>query len=172
MDLDSLREQIDAQQAAIFEAHADLLRDPLWIDKTVKGITQDNRNAEYVFWSVTQEIGKRLRALGSASFSERSHDLYDVGRRVLKFLRDLKNPVNDTVPEGSIVVAEELGPSETASLQRDGVQGFCTNSGGPTSHTAIMAKALAIPAVVGLDFITHYVRTGDFLILDGTDGKV
>lgn len=168
----TVREKLDTQQAAIFEAHVTILGDPLLIDRTVTGIREERRNAEYVFWGVARDIGEQLKALGDVYFSERSHDLYDVARRVIKFLTELKTPGNAQIPSGSIIVANDLGPSETAALRRDSVGGFCTNTGGPTSHTAIMAKALSLPAVVGLDFVTHYVRTGDFLIIDGTEGKV
>ncbi len=168
----AVTKHLDAQQASIFDAHVQLLEDPLLIERTIAGIRDDHRNAEFVFWSVTQEIGDRLKQLDDAYFSERSHDLYDVARRVIKFLRDSKNPEGESIPPGSIVVAAELGPSETAHFHRSHIAAFVTDSGGPTSHMAIMAKALSLPAVVGLDFVTHYVRTGDRLIVDGTAGKV
>lgn len=168
----TVAERIDAQQAAIFEAHHTLLSDPLLIDRTLERIRQDRKNAEFVFWRVTHDIGEQLSALGDAYFSERTHDIYDVARRVLKFLTLSKHPGSSAIPAGAIIVAIDLGPSETAQLQRDRIAGFVTSAGGPTSHTAIMAKALALPAVVGLDLITHYVRNNDFLILDGTEGKV
>ena len=164
--------RLDAQQAAIFDAHVTLLGDPLLLDRTLERIREEHCNAEYIFWGVTRDIGAQLSSLGDSYFTERTHDLYDIARRVLKFLREIKNPGGVQMPEGAIIVAEDLGPSETAQLRRDKIAGFCTNSGGPTSHTAIMAKALLLPAVVGLDFITHYVRTGDTVILDGTEGRV
>ncbi len=165
-------ERLDPQQAAIFDAHVTLLSDPLLINRTEERIRNDLRNAEFVLWNVTRDIGSQLQALGDAYFSERTHDLYDVSRRVIKFLGQLRHPEGDTLPAGSIVVANDLGPSDTAQLRRDKVAAFATNAGGPASHTAIMAKALQIPAVVGLDFVTHYVRTGDFLIVDGSLGHV
>lgn len=168
----AVAERLDSQQAAIFDAHVTLLGDPLLIERTLRGIREDYRNAEFVFWTVTQEIGQQLQNLGDLYFSERSHDLYDVARRVLKFLSQDKNPTSQEIPAGSIIVAPDLGPSETALLHRDRIAAFATDSGGPTSHTAIMAKALSLPAVVGLDFITHYARTGDTIIIDGSSGKI
>lgn len=165
-------ERLDANQAAIFDAHIFLLEDPLLIDQTITRIRETSRNAEYIFWSITGEISDQLRALGDSYFSERSHDLYDVARRVLKFLNELGHGNEASLPPGSIIVANDLGPSETAHFHRNAIAGFCTNTGGATSHTAIMAKALSLPAVVGLDYLTHYVRTGDMLIVDGIDGKV
>lgn len=167
----TVRERVDEKQAAIFDAHVELIRDPLLVDRTVQVIRHDRHNAEYVFWNVVRDVSARLKAIGDSYFSERSSDLFDVARRVLKFLGELRVSPQQ-VPEGCIIVADELGPSDTAQLQRDRIAGFCTNTGGPTSHTAIMAKALSLPAVVGLDYVTHYVRNGDFLILDGTQGRV
>lgn len=168
----TVAERIDAQQAAIFDAHAVLLTDPHLINRTIKGIREERKNAEFIFWNVTRDIGEQLSAIGDSYFSERTHDLYDVARRVIKMLRNQHGNETLSIPAGSIIVANDLGPSETAQFNRERIAGFVTNSGGSTSHTAIMAKALSLPAVVGLDFITHYVRNGDFLILDGTQGKV
>jgi phosphoenolpyruvate-protein phosphotransferase (PTS system enzyme I) len=166
-------EKIDRQQAAIFEAHLMMLEDPNIVDRTIKHIRREKRNAESVFWEVTSELGEQMKALGDAYFTERNHDLFDVTRRVIKFLRELNAASRPAIPhEGCIVVANSIGPAETAALAREKVLGFCTNAGGPTSHMAIMAKALSLPAVTGLEYVTHYVRSGDMLILDGTEGKL
>ncbi|MBI5155373.1 phosphoenolpyruvate--protein phosphotransferase [Candidatus Poribacteria bacterium] len=166
-------EKIDRQQAAIFDAHLLMLEDPYLIDRTIHRIREEKQNAEAIFWAVTKDLGDRMMNLGDEYFAERNHDLYDVARRVIKFLSKLAEADQAVVPrEGCIIVAEDLGPAETAQFSRERVLGFCTNTGGATSHTAIMAKALALPAVVGLDYVTHYIRTGDTLILDGTDGKL
>lgn len=168
-----VEEKIDRQQAAIFDAHLMMLDDPMWIERTIERIRRDQRNAEAVLWEVTQTISEQMRALGDAYFSERNHDLFDVARRVIKFLTELTDPDHPSIPkEGCIIVANDLGPAETAAFSREAVMGFCINEGGQTSHTAIMAKALSIPAVVGLEYITHYVRSGDLLVLDGMAGKV
>jgi phosphoenolpyruvate-protein phosphotransferase (PTS system enzyme I) len=163
---------IDTGQAAIFDAHVALLSDPMMIEKTIKSIRKNNQSAEHVFWHITKEIGLQLEALGDSYFSERSNDIYDIARRVLKFLGHGNDPTGATMAEDSIIIANDLGPAETAILHRDKISGFATNVGGATSHTAILAKALSLPAVVGLDYISHYVRTGDMVILDGTKGKV
>lgn len=168
-----VEEKIDRQQAAIFDAHLMMLDDPMWIERTIERIRRDQRNAEAVLWEVTQTLSEQMKALGDAYFSERNHDLFDVARRVIKFLAELTDPDHPSIPkDGCIIVANDLGPAETASFSREAVMGFCINEGGQTSHTAIMAKALSIPAVVGLEYITHYVRSGDLLVLDGLAGKV
>ena len=166
-------EKIDRQQAAIFDAHLLMLDDPYIIERTIDRIRDEKNNAESIFWAVTKGLGDQMKALGDEYFSERNHDLFDVARRVIKFLSKLSSESTHVVPhEGCIIVAHDLGPAETAQLSREHVRGFCTNEGGPTSHTAIMAKALAIPAVVGLEYITHYIRSGDMLIMDGNEGKL
>jgi len=166
-------EKIDRQQAAIFEAHLLMLEDPNIVDRTIEHIRTEKRNAESIFWEVSSELGEQMKALGDAYFTERNHDLYDVTRRVIKFMRELNAASRPAIPHaGCIVVADSLGPAETAALAREKVVGFCTNAGGSTSHMAIMAKALSLPAVTGLEYVTHYVRSGDVLILDGTEGKL
>jgi phosphotransferase system enzyme I (PtsI) len=150
-----------------------MLEDPQITQRTVERIRAEAKNAEYVFWGVTKALGEQMKALGDEYFAERNHDLYDIARRVLKFLQRLHQAEGSSMPrEGCIIVAQSLGPAETAQLSREQVIGFCMNEGGSTSHAAIMAKALAIPAIVGLDYVTHYVRTGDMLILDGREGRL
>jgi phosphotransferase system enzyme I (PtsI) len=166
-------ERIDHQQAAIFEAHLMMLEDPNLVDRTIKHIRSEKRNAESTFWEVASEIGEQMKAIGDTYFSERNHDLYDVARRVIKFLRELSAATRPAIPHANcIVVANSIGPAETAAMAREKVLGFCTNAGGSTSHMAIMAKALSLPAVTGLEYVTHYVRSGDMLILDGSEGKL
>lgn len=165
-------EKIDRQQAAIFDAHLMMLEDPQIVERTIEQIRSEKINAEAVLWQITQALGEQMKALGDPYFAERNHDLYDVTRRVQKFLRKLSAQDQEVPREGCIIVANDLGPAETAQLSRDHVLGFCTNEGGATGHAAILAKALSIPAVVGLEFVTHYIRNGDMLVLDGTEGKV
>ncbi len=166
-------EKIDRQQASIFDAHLLILEDPQIVDETVRRIRHERRNAEAVLWEVTQQIGEMMKSLGDSYFAERNHDLYDVSRRVIKFLLRIYAESHPALPrEGCIVVANGLGPAETAQFSKDHVLGICTNEGAATSHAAIMAKAFSIPACVGLEHITHYIRSGDMLVLDGGEGKV
>ncbi|MEQ8819203.1 MAG: phosphoenolpyruvate--protein phosphotransferase [Sumerlaeia bacterium] len=166
-------EKIDPQQAKIFDAHLAMLDDPYLIDPAISRIREEQRNAESIFWSVTKGLGDQMAALGDDYFAERNHDLYDVARRVIKFLGELSPTAGQSIPrDGCIVIASDLGPAETAQFSRNHAIGFCTDEGGPTSHTAILARALAIPAIVGLEFVTHYIRTGDLVIMDGSAGKL
>ncbi|MDX1973203.1 MAG: phosphoenolpyruvate--protein phosphotransferase [Candidatus Sumerlaeia bacterium] len=168
-----VEQKIDKQQAAIFDAHLMMLEDPYIIDRTQKRIRDERRNAESVLWDVTTELGEQMKALGDEYFSERNHDLYDITRRVIKFLTKIDREESSTPhPDGAIVVAESLGPAETAQLSREHILGFCTDEGGHTSHTTIMARALGIPALVGVEKITKFIRNGDMLILDGNEGRL
>lgn len=168
-----VEQKIDKQQAAIFDAHLMMLEDPYIIERTQKRIRSEQRNAESVLWDVTRELGEQMKALGDEYFSERNHDLYDITRRVIKFLTQIDRADSPTPhPDGAIVVAQSLGPAETAQLSREHILGFCTDEGGHTSHTTIMAKALGIPALVGLEKITKFIRNGDMIILDGNGGRL
>jgi len=168
-----VEEKIDRQQASIFDAHLMMLEDPFIIETTEKKIQKENRNAESILWEVIQDLGNQMKALGDEFFAERNHDLYDVGRRVIKFLVHInKEDTPEINKEGAIIVAKDLGPAETAQFSRENVLGFCVDEGGPTSHTTIVAKALGIPAIVGIENIVKFIRTGDMLILDGNNGRL
>lgn len=165
-------ESIDERQASIFDAHLAMLSDPLIVDTTLATIRSDQLNAEYVFQRVVDGVAERMAQIHDEFFSLRNNDLFDVSRRVLTNLICLNSPRLDEIQEEAILVTHDLGPADTAQLMHSKITGFCTNLGGQTSHTAIMAKALRIPAVLGLDSITHHARNGDQMILDGSTGVV
>lgn len=175
-EVDRLRrevaERVDHQQAAIFDAHHAMLSDPMLVDRTIACIRSDRMNAEFVFSNIASGIEDQLRAIGDEYLAERHHDLADVTRRVLKFLKQLGPGELVWPAEGSIVIADDLGPADTAELHQARVAGFATNAGGPTGHTAIIARSLGIPAVVGVDLLTFYVRTGNTVIVDGVNGEL
>ncbi|MDX2175235.1 MAG: phosphoenolpyruvate--protein phosphotransferase [Candidatus Sumerlaeia bacterium] len=164
--------RIDPQQAAIFDAHRYMLDDPIIVGTTEQRIRAERLNAEYVFWTVVQGVAAQIRDIGDQYLAERSNDLFDIGRRVLKFLTILNS--GDAAPpkEGAIVVAPELGPADAAEYHHAGIAAICLNQGGPTGHTAILARSFGMPAAFGLEDITYYVRTGNLLIVDGNAGKV
>jgi len=164
--------QVDERQAAIFDAHLLILDDPTFQQDTVERIRRDLTNAEFVFHSQVQKTLARFEKIQDEMFSARAADINDVAQRVLGNLMVQERPVLSALTEQAIVVANDLGPSDTASMNKEKVIGFVTNCGGPTSHTAIMAKALEIPAVVATGMITQYVRTGDQVIVDGVNGIV
>jgi len=164
--------QVDERQAAIFDVHVLLLDDPVFAQDTVERIRRERANAEFVFHSQVQKMLARFEKIQDEMFSARAADISDTAQRVLSNLMVQDRPVFSTLSEPAIVVANDLGPSDTASMSKEKVIAFATNRGGPTSHTAIMAKALEIPAVVATGTLTQHVRTGDPIIVDGVNGVV
>jgi phosphotransferase system enzyme I (PtsI) len=165
--------QIDERLAAIFDAHLLILEDPSFVEDTVERIRGERKNAEYIFHSQLESVLARFAKIKDEMFSARAADIEDVARRLLANLTaERSNSTLSALTDPVIVVAIDLGPSDTANLDKAKVIGFATDRGGPTSHTAIMAKALEIPAVVATGDLTQYVRTGDPIIVDGVDGVV
>jgi len=171
------RQQISAQQAAnsgaasrILDAHLELLADPELIDLAVAGLA-GGRSAGFAWREAYSRYAARLEALASALLRERAGDVRDVGGRVLGLLAGVTTAPLEFAP-GSILIADELTPSETASLDAGRVLGLCTTGGGPTSHAAILARALGLPAVCGVDRAALDLEDGTAVLLDGTGGTV
>jgi phosphotransferase system enzyme I (PtsI) len=163
---------IDSFHASIFDYHLHMLEDPLIIKDTIDGIRRDKTNAEYVLQKTVERIASLFDKMPDEYFSSRSTDIYDVAHRIIKNLLQVELHPLRVLKEPVIVVAHDLGPSDTVMMDRSKVIGFVTDIGGPTSHTAIMAKALEIPAVVGLGNLSEKAKDGDFLIVDGIGGHV
>lgn len=165
-------EQLGEEKAEIFEAHLLVLNDPELLGPVEDKIRTESLNAEYALQEVTSGFISMFENMKSAYLRERAADMRDVTKRVLAHLLKVKVQDLAAINEEVILVAEDLTPSETAQLNRSFVKGFATNIGGRTSHSAIMARSLEIPAVVGTKKILHQVKDGDLLILDGMDGSV
>ncbi|MCX7918893.1 MAG: phosphoenolpyruvate--protein phosphotransferase [bacterium] len=173
MDLKTkVEKEIGATAAEIFATHLMLLEDPSLIQQTIERIRQDKTNAEYLFTQVLQKMIAVFAKMEDEYLRERATDLRDVGRRVISNLLGKERETLAKLEEEVIVVAYDLAPSDTASMVKEKVIGFATDTGSRTSHTAIMARALEIPAVVGLGNITASVKSGDTLIVDGSHGVV
>ena len=166
------RGQGQAEQAGIFSAHADLLRDPRLLQAVSSGIVQGHGAA----WAWRQALSERVaaqRALPDTTLAARAADLQDAGDRVLRHLLGLPSEaVGGAWPSDAILLADDLSPSFTAQIDPARVRGFCTASGGPTAHTAILARALGLPAVVagGPDLLK--ADSGTPAILDGYRGRL
>ncbi|MCA9405153.1 MAG: phosphoenolpyruvate--protein phosphotransferase [Candidatus Omnitrophica bacterium] len=166
-------EKIQAQQARIFDAHLMVLEDRALIDDVVKRIKEEKLAAEYVFSEVIKKYAKVFSQIEDSYLKERVSDINDVGRRVLKNLvNEDKLHEFDGLDEEMILVSHDLSPSDTASMYNKKVLAFVTDIGGKTSHTAIMAKSLGVPAVVGLKDATLKIHNQDFIIVDGRKGLV
>jgi phosphotransferase system enzyme I (PtsI) len=167
----AIHDRLGAQYAAIFEAHALLLEDPALVGQVESLIRDQHFAAEYALSRVIRQYVKALESLGQDStLRSRVSDLYDLERSVLSHLLGQKREQLKELKQPVIVVAHDLTPSETAALDPKMVHAFATEAGGRASHTAIMAGALEIPAVVGLGEFVSDVSGGDIVIVDGNRG--
>ncbi len=163
---------IGEYDANIFDVHKMVLDDSAFVEETIRKIQGERKGAEAAVRQVATRYSEALAVVEDEYLRERVADVKDVARRVLRNLTGEVLHVLDGLREKSLVVAADLAPSETASLRKDLVLGFATDLGSSTSHTAIMARALGIPAVVGLGDVSRRLHTGDRVLMDGTDGVI
>ena len=162
-----------ASEAGLFDAHLLVLEDATVIDEVTRHIKQNHTNAEYSFHQITEKYIHALAAVDDAYLRERAADIRDVAGRVLDNLMGRRNEQDlSNLKEPCILLAHDLAPSITATLDRKKILAFATEVGGPTSHTAIMARKLDIPAVVGLANLTTLVKTGEYALIDGHGGSI
>lgn len=168
----ALRERAGREDVRVFECHLMILEDPLIAAENERRIAIDHVNAEAAVKATAAHYRERFARMNDPYFRERVRDLDDVERRMLKaFSGSSPSPLSELkVP--SIVVADDLTPSETVQLPREYLLGFATNGGSTTSHVALLARAMGIPAVTGLGDITERVSPGMTILLDGTNGAV
>ncbi len=159
--------------AQIFDAHLLVLEDRTLIEEVIKRIKEEKLSAEYVFVEVLKKYAKIFANIEDEYLRERVGDINDVGRRILKNLMD-ENKLHelDNLTEELIIIGHDLSPSDTASMYNKNILAFVTDIGGRTSHTAIMAKSLGVPAVVGLKDSTLRINNQDYVIVDGRKGLV
>ena len=165
-------QNLSEEEAAVFDAHINMANDPELLSQTTDKIKTENVNASYAFDEVSNMFIMMFESMDNEYFRERAADIKDIKKRILAHLLGVK--VNDpsTIDEQVVIIAEDLTPSDTAQLDRNFVKGFATNIGGRTSHSAIMARSLEIPAVVGTKTVLEDVKDGDMIILDGLEGNV
>jgi phosphocarrier protein FPr len=162
--------EADADRRAIFAAHQELLEDPELLDAAAE-LIRGGASAAYAWRQAYRQQADRVLALRSELLAGRAADLRDVGRRVLHLLVGRERAPN-ALPADSIVVAEDLAPSDAASLDRTRVRGFCTTMGSATSHVAILARGLGIPAAAGMDPRVLDLAPGTRVVLDGDAGTL
>lgn len=166
-------ESLGEEEAQVFDAHTMVLSDPDLIDQTHAVIDDEKVNADYAFKQVTDNFIAMFEGMeDNAYMQERAADIRDVRKRVLARLLNVTLPSPATIDEEVIIIAEDLTPSDTAQLNKKYVKAFVTDIGGRTSHSAIMARSLEIPAIVGTKNITELVSEEDYLIVDGIEGDV
>src|SRR6266404_1127970 len=166
-------EGMGAAEGSIFDAHLLVLEDRTLLDEVVRVMQDEKVNAEYAFHVVAERYAATLAAIEDDYLRERATDMRDVTSRVLNNLLGIEAEIDlRHLKEPCIIISHDLTPSSTAQLDKRHVLGFATDVGSKTSHTAIMARSLRIPAVVGLKTLSEELETGQYALLDGFNGVI
>ncbi|MDL2224740.1 phosphoenolpyruvate--protein phosphotransferase [Eubacteriales bacterium OttesenSCG-928-M02] len=165
-------ERLSSNEADVFRAHLMMLADPTFEDAVLDKIQNSSYNAGKAVSEATAEVAAMLASLDDEYLKERAADIKDVGGRVLDNVLGVVRTSLSDLTEPVVVFANDLTPSDTATMNLDYVMGFATDIGGRTSHTSILARIIGIPAIVGTGDITQQVAHGDQVILDAVDGDI
>lgn len=164
--------ELGEHEAEIFEAHLLVLEDPELIDSAISKIKDEKVNADYALNEIKEMFVAMFESMDNEYMRERAADIKDVTNRVLRHILGIKVVDLAGLDEEVVLIAHDLTPSDTATMNKSMVLGFLTDIGGRTSHTAIMARTLEIAAVVGLSDITEKVKDGDYIVFNGDTGEV
>jgi phosphotransferase system enzyme I (PtsI) len=167
-----LATKVGEKEAEILNGHLLLLSDPMLTGEIENSITGENVNSEYAVENVCNTYADMFASMGDELMQQRATDMHDIKTRVQKILMGVSSVDISALPEGSVIVARDLTPSMTAGINPEKVVGIVTELGGKTSHSAILARALEIPAVVAIEGFLGKVSDGDDVILDGSKGVV
>ena len=175
-EIDEVRKRITRDMGKshryILDTHIMLLEDKMLVDGTVKRIKETQVNAEGALRETVDAIVRKFDAIEDEYLRERKHDVEQVAERVFRNLTGKKQESLADIRDDAIIIAHDLTPTDTLVMRKDKILGFATDAGSRTSHTAIIARSVGIPAAVGLERITAAVKTGDVVILDGIHGVV
>ncbi len=164
--------EMGQDEAQIFDAHLLVLEDRMLIEEVISRLKKEKINVAFIFHEVLKKYIEVFSKIEDEYLKERIADINDVGKRILRNLLGTERKGLGDLKEKVVVVAHDLSPSDTAAMHKQNVSGFVTDIGGKTSHTAIMAKSLEIPAVVGVEDATAKIQPGDKLIVDGSMGVI
>ncbi|MDG1138042.1 MAG: phosphoenolpyruvate--protein phosphotransferase [Opitutales bacterium] len=167
---EDVAKNLSEKEASIFDAHLLVLEDKALIDDVVNEVQNSGDNVEQCVDRVTRKYMDFFNKLEDEYLRERSSDLKDISKRLLRNLVGATAAGTAFLDEPKVLVSEDLSPSDTASLDRSKILGIATDTGGMTSHAVIMARASSVPAVVGLRGLTDRIKDGDYLLIDGFDG--
>lgn len=175
-DLENTKEkvakEIGESEAEIFEMHIMLLEDHGFNEKVKNKIESDKCNAEFALNEIKNEYITLFESMDNEYMKERALDIKDISERTIRHILGVKNTDLSSLDEDVILVVEDLTPSDTANIDKKRVKGFITKVGGRTSHTAIMARTLEIPAVVGCENKVDFIKNDDFIVIDGELGII
>ena len=169
---DTISQQLGEQYGAIFSAHLQMLRDSRLHEELEQEIRQHHYSPEYVVSQTLRRYAEVFQNLDGSYLAERAHDIFDIERTLLSKLLGERREVLAHLTSPAVILAKNLTPGETANLDRRFVLGFATESGGASGHTAIVAKGLEIPAVVGIGAFLADVSGGESIIVDGDHGRI
>ncbi|HCX64981.1 MAG TPA: phosphoenolpyruvate--protein phosphotransferase, partial [Eubacteriaceae bacterium] len=164
--------ELGEEEASIFSAHLMVLDDPEYIGQIEETIKGESITADHAIKQVSDQFIAIFDSMEDEYMKERAADIRDVSNRMMRNALGMKEQDLSLIDEDSIVIAYDLTPSDTAQMNKEKVLGFATDIGGRTSHTAIMARSLEIPAVLGLKEVTQTVKDGDLVVVDGLEGVV
>jgi phosphoenolpyruvate-protein phosphotransferase (PTS system enzyme I) len=167
-----VQSELRDNEALIFDAHLLILDDHTLINSVKEFIKTKLVNADFAFYIKIQRYITAISKIKDPYISERASDIKDVATRVLANIHDREIETLKHLPGQRIIISPEIAPSDTISMDRENVQAFATETGSRTSHAAIMARSMKIPAVVALKSITHYAAAGDIIIVDGYSGTI
>lgn len=175
-ELNGLRDralrEMGPDHAAIFDSHLLMVNDEYLLEEVETQLKSELKNIEWIIYCVEQSLVDKLKLSGDSNLAERSSDIKDVSRRIISHLLQRERRDLSSLKQEGVLVAHNLLPSETVSLDRRTVRGIALDSGGKTSHTAILARAFRIPAVLGLSGMSAWVKNGENIIIDGERGIV
>lgn len=160
------------EYANLMSTHKLILQDPMMKDAVSKKIRGEHLSAQAAIMLTLQEIASSFDKIEDAFFKERRNDIFDVGKRLVGNLDEQKGDFLASIKKSSVLIAHNLYPSDTINLKENQVIGFCTDVGGKTSHTALLAQSLKMPAVVGLSIATKHIQNDDTVIVDGESGII
>lgn len=166
------RKIFPAEISTVFHAHLLMVKDEIFTKSVPELIKKNKINAEWAVQEKFLQLQEKLKSSGDSYFSERVQDIEDVAKHLLTALQSVDHISLDSLSEDAIIISHELGPSDMVMINHPKIVGFVTQEGGETSHTAIMAKALHIPAVLSVKDVMDFAKNGGVAIVDGNDGVV
>ncbi|MFA7231706.1 MAG: phosphoenolpyruvate--protein phosphotransferase [Victivallaceae bacterium] len=168
-----LEDKLDAREASIFDAHLLIVDDQMLTNEVKDMVRKKLKTADYAFYKVIERYVNAISVMPDQYIKERAADIKDVGSRILSNLRAADKPIQDILTEPKIIIARDLTPSDTALLDRKNVQAFAIETGSNTSHTAILARSMQIPAIVGISHeVCETINNNASIIIDGFTGTL
>lgn len=164
--------EMSEDEGKLLDAHILMTEDPTFINQVLDYIRESKKNIEWVIYQVVENLSKKFSELEDEYFQDRAMDILDIGRKIMRTLMSQKPMSLSDLNSNVVIVSADLTVSDTASMNKNRVLAFVTEIGGKTSHSAILARSLGIPSVLGIKNISHIANTGDMIIVDGNSGKI